>query len=523
MVVDDNFAGRTHKMQNTATLLTQEQVERIHEASLEILAEVGMLVRNQKARDIFVTHGALVDEETQIVKLPREIVDQFRAAFPPSFTFRGRNPDNDRTIPHDSPLILTGSSAPNVIDPVTGYERRATSADLARIAHLINELPGFDVFSISTLADDAPAGQFSLSRFYPSIKNTLKPIRANTPPEEAADMLKLVYTIAGGKTNFQDHPFVTFHYCPVVSPLTMDFDSTDLLIYFKENGFPSYFSIVPNAGLTSPLTLTGTLAQNNAEFLAAAVLSQMIQPECELIYSSLPTVADMRTGAYSPGAIETGILHMGCAQMAQFYDIPSGGYIGLTNSKINDAQSGYETGMSVVAGFLGGVDIFNMGGLLDSLMAFDFTKAVIDNDIAMMVKRIRRGFEFSEENLALDLIAEVGPGGMFADSEHSLERMRTTMYLTDIGDRSPRQQWSESGALDVQARAMQRVKNILTRDNPAGFSPEVDARLREEFIGMVSGESPPPEGWKPADEPNNVDGKSRQRRRRRRRQRVTPN
>ena len=506
---------------NFAQLLTQEQIERIHEASLEILADVGLLVRNQRARELFEKHGVLVDHETHIVKFHRRIVEEIRAGFPPTFTFRGREKSYDRTIPDDSPLILTGSSAPNVIDPVTGYERRSTSADLARIAHLINQLPGFDVFSISTLADDAPSGQFSLSRFYPSIKNTLKPVRANTPPDEAAEMLRLVYMIAGSEAAFREHPFVTFHYCPVVSPLTMDFDSTEDLIFFKEQGLPSYFSIVPNAGLTSPLTLAGTLAQNNAEFLAAAVLSQMIQPQSELIYNTLPTVADMRTGAYSPGAIETGILHMGCAQMARFYNIPSGGYIGLTNSKINDAQSGYETGMSVVAGYLGGVDIFNMGSLLDALMAFDFAKAVIDNDIAMMLKRISRGFEFSEDNLSLDLIAEVGPGGMFADTQHTLERMRSTMYLTELADRHPRQQWQDDGALDVQSRAMRRVKDILTHANPAVFSPEVDARLRAEFAGMVAGDSTPSDGWQRAVTPDSSNGDFREPRRRRRRHRDT--
>jgi trimethylamine--corrinoid protein Co-methyltransferase len=164
-----------------------------------------------------------------------------------------------------------------------------------------------------------------------------------------------------------------------------------------------------------------------------------------------------------------------------------------------------------------------MGGLLDALMAFDFAKAVIDNDIAMMVKRIRQGFEFSEENLALDLIAEVGPGGMFADTEHTLERMRATMYLTDIADRDPRQQWSEAGASDAQARAIQRVKEILTRDNPAVFSPDVDSRLRGEFIGMVAGDSTPPEGWKHSEAATGEDGKSSQRRRRRRHQRTTSN
>ena len=508
-------------MHDFAKLLSQDQVGRIHEASLEILESVGLLVRNQKAREILRDHGCQVDAETQVVRFSRKIVEQYRAYFQPTFTFRGRDAGYDRTIPDDSPVIMTGSSAPNIIDPISGYERRATSADLARISHLINELPGYDVFSIATLADDAPPGQFSLSRFYPAIKNTVKPVRANTPPEEAEDMLRLVYMIAGGESAFRERPFVTFHYCPVVSPLTMDFDSTENLIFFQEHGLPNYFSIVPNAGLTSPLTMVGTLAQNNAEFLAAAVLCQMIQPGSELIYSTLPTVADMRTGAYSPGAIETGILHMGCAQMAQFYNIPSGGYIGLTNSKVNDAQSGYETGMSVTAGYLGGVDIFNMGGLLDALMAFDFAKAVIDNDMALMLKRIRKGLDFSEENLALDLIKAIGPGGMFADSEHTLERMRSSMHLTDIADREPRQQWQENGAHDVQSRAMKRVKEILTQDNPAFFSPEVDAQIQAQFTGMVSGESHPPEGWKRSPTAKRSGRESREERRKRLRQQKT--
>jgi trimethylamine--corrinoid protein Co-methyltransferase len=439
---------------------------------------------------------------------------------PPKFTFRARDPRYDRTLPDDSPLILTGSSAPNIIDPVAGHERRARSDDLARIAHLINELPGYDVFSISTLADDAPQGQFSLSRYYPAIKNTVKPVRANTPPSDLEDMIRLAYLVAGGEEAFRERPFITHHYCPVVSPLTMDFDSTQLLIYFSEQDLPSYFSIVPNAGLTSPLTMLATLAQCNAEFLAAAVLTEMIQPGKPVIYSTLPTVADMRTGAYSPGAVETGILHMGCAQMARFYNVPSGGYIGLTNSKINDAQAGFETGMSVVAGYLGGVDIFNMGGLLDALMAFDFSKAVIDNEIALMLKQIRRGFDFSEENFALDQIAEVGPGGMFAGTEHTLERMRTTMLLAEVADRDPRAQWQERGGLDSQARAMKRVKEILTHDNPAVLSPEVDEKIRTAFPGIVAGDSAPPQGWQRAA-PAEAEDESGLRRRRRH-QRPTP-
>lgn len=496
-----------------AELLTADQVQRVHEASLEILERVGLLVRNEKGRAIFARHGCRVDNQSQVVRFPRAVVEEFRAGLPPRFTFHGRDPRFDRTIPDDSPVIVTGSSAPNLVDPVSGHERRARSDDLARIAHLVNELAGYDVFSISTLADDAPPGLFSVTRFYVALKYCLKPVRGSGPPEDAEKILRLAHLIAGSEAAYRARPFVTHHYCPVVSPLTMDYDSVENLIYFTERKLPCYATIVPNAGLTAPLTLLGTLAQGNAEFLAAAVLEQMIDPGKATIYASLPTVADTRSGAYAPGAIETGILMMGVAQMARFYGVPNGGYIGLTNAKVNDAQSGYETGMSTLAGLLAGVDMFNMAGLLDALMAFDFAKAVIDDEIALMLKKVRRGLEFSEENLALDLIAAVGPAGMFMDQEHTVERMRATGLLPDIADRDPRALWLERGGLDSQSRAMGRVRDLLTRDNPAGFSPEVDARIRQAFSGLVAGALEPPEGWTRPEGAGRRGGPERRRRR----------
>ncbi|HSB88610.1 MAG TPA: trimethylamine methyltransferase family protein [Anaerolineales bacterium] len=496
-----------------ANLLTADQVERVHAASLEILADVGLLVRNARAREIFGRHGARVDGESQVVRIPPAVVEEFRRQIPPTFTFYGRDPRFDKTMPQDTPVIVTGSSAPNIVDPTTGQERRARSDDLARIAHLVNELPGYDVFSISTLADDAPPGLFTLTRLYASTKYCLKPVRASGPPDDAAKILDFAFLAAGGEDAYRAHPFITHHYCPVVSPLTMDFDSTEMLLFFSGEGLPCYPTIVPNAGLTSPLTLLATLAQGNAEFLAAAVLEQMVRPGKPTIYSSLPTVADMRTGAYAPGAIETGILFIGTAQMARFYNVPCGGYIGLTNAKVNDAQSGYETGMSVIAGLLGGVHMFNMAGLLDALMSFDFAKAIIDDEIALMLKKTAAGIPFSDDEFALDLIAEVGPGGMFADHLHTVERMKTTGLLPEIADRNPRGLWLERGGLDAHARALQRAHDILTRDNNAGFTPEVDAQLHETFTGLLPTALHPPQGW---TRPQGLDGRGRSDRRRRR-------
>lgn len=469
-----------------AALLTQEQVERIHDAALEILEDVGLKVRYGPARELFKKHGCSVEEER--VRFSRAVVEKYRKMVSPSFTFHARDPKFDKTIPQDSPVIVTASSAPDIIDPVTGVERRAESKDIARIAHLINELPGYDVFSISTLADDAPADQFTVSRLYPSIKYCLKPIRVTTTDmKDTRSVMEMAYIVAGGKDAYMERPFLTHHYCPVVSPLTMDNLSTENVMYFAEQGLPVYPTIVPNAGLTSPMSMAGTLAQGNAEFLSALILMQMVKEGTPTIYATLGTVADMRSGAYTSGAIECGMLHMAFAQMARFYNVPAGGYVGLTNAKLNDMQAGYETGMSGIAGVLGGMDMFNIGGLIDALKTFDFAKAVADDEMAQMMKRMKRGISFNEDDLGLGIIKQVGPGGSFITAKHTTSRMKTEAVMTKIADRDARSIWEKKGATDTHAKAMKKAREVMTSNTSPLIAPEVDAKIREAFPGLVAG------------------------------------
>jgi trimethylamine--corrinoid protein Co-methyltransferase len=363
------------------------------------------------------------------------------------------------------------------------------------IAHLIQELPAYDLFSVSVLADDAPEDQFTLARLYPALKYCMKPVRITSKDlPDAKDILQLAYLVAGSEEAYREHPFITHHYCPVVSPLTMDHLSTEAVMFFAQEGLPVYPTIVPNAGLTSPMSLAGTVAQGNAEFLAAATLMQMVREGTQLIYATLPTVADMRTGAYASGGIECGMLHMAHAQMAHFYNVPCGGYIGLTNSKINDAQSGYETGLSTMAGLLAGMDMMNMGGLVEALKTFDFAKAVIDDEIAQMLKRMKRGLEFSEENLAVDVIKKIGPGGSFIVEPHTIKRMKTAGLLTKLSDRDTRSQWTKKGAHDIHDRAMLRVREILAKPSTTVFSQEVEDRIRAHYTDLISANMEVPEG-----------------------------
>jgi trimethylamine--corrinoid protein Co-methyltransferase len=473
-----------------AELLNPGEAERIHEASEELLESVGILVHSENARRIFAHHGCRVDAGSNVVKIPRAVGAQYRQAFVATFTFRGRDPQFDKILPDDSPVLVTASSAPDIIDPVTGELRRATSADIANIAFLVNELPGYDVFSTSTLADDAPGGQFSLARFYPALKNCLKPVRGNTPDmKDLKRVLELGAIVAGGQEAYRQRPLITHHCCAAVSPLTLDINSTEAIIYLTERGLPCYATVAPNAGMTAPMTLLGTLALGNAEFLAVAILKQMVKPQSPNIYATLSTVADMRTGNYAPGAIETGMLQMAHSQMAHFYNVPSGGYIGLSGAHANDAQAGYETGMNITAAMLGRTHMFNTGGLLSSLMAFDFAKAVIDGEMGLMLKRLKRGLDFSEDNLALAVIAEAGHGGSYMELDHTFENMRDTAVIPTVATRQMRAQWEEAGRPDANSRALQEASRILTRDNPAVFSSEVDQKIRARFSDLVPGDA----------------------------------
>lgn len=471
-----------------AQLLTEAQAAQVHDASLDILENVGLLVRNRRAQEIFRAHGMQADEN-DITRVPRRVVANALASIPPTFTFFAREPKYDRTLPQDRPVVMTASSAPNMLDPVTGAERRAYTQDIARIARLIQTLDGFDVFSVATLAEDAPLERFSITRLYPALKNCLKPLRLSaSSASDARQILQLGILAAGSEAAYRERPFITHHYCPIVSPLAFDLDSTDELIFACEENLPSYATMVPNGGMSSPYTLLGTLAQANAEFLAYATLTQLLRPGKPLIYSTLPTLADLRRGNYAPGSIENGMLVMGAVQLARYYNVPSAGYLGLTNAKVNDAQSGYEAGMSNIAALLAGCDLFSMGGLLDALMCFDFGKAVTDGEIGLMLKRVGRGFEFSRENLSLDVIAETGPAGMFIDKPQTYALMKETMLIPEVADRDPRNRWEKMGALDAQGRALKRVRELFSRDHPSLLDQAADARIRAVFAELPDGE-----------------------------------
>lgn len=472
-------------------VLSASEETAIHNDALNILEQVGLEVHNQKALSLFESKGCNVDEGRLRVTFPREVINEYMSLVPPQFTLYGRDPRYDFTLPDDGPIFGTASSGTNVRDPLTGEVRPSKSVDIARIGHLINEMPGISMYTCTISATDASYEYRNLERFYPALKNCLKPVRASGVDciEEAEKILKLGYIVAGSEEEFMKRPFIAFHNCPVIAPLKMDHHSTEMLMYFVERGIPTYATIVPNAGLTAPLSLGACLAQHVAEFLAVAVLMQMVKPHTPVMFNSLPTVADLRTGAYAPGGVECGLLHMACAQMARYFNVPCGGYVGQTNSKLPDAQAGYERSVSATGGMLAGMDMLQIGGLIEALMTFDYAQLAIDNEIALMLTRIKRGIEYNSEEVAeaLEETKDVGPGGVFMETPLTMKNLRSLQYLPMIADRNSRIAWESAGSKDAASRALDFVKEILSHDNPHAIDDETDHKIRQEFPDLLPG------------------------------------
>lgn len=480
---------KENKFPSYADVLTDIEENAIYEDALVLLAKVGLEVNNDRAIDIFREHGCVINNRN--VTFPRDVVEKYMDLVPPQFRLYGRDPKYDIVLPDNGPIFGTASSGTNVIDIISREVRPSRAVDIARIGHVLNEMPGISMYTCTISATDASLEYRNLERFYPALKNCLKPVRASGVdcPEEAEKILKLGYIVAGGKDKFMERPFIAFHNCPVIAPLKMDYHSTEMLIYFVERSIPTYATIVPNAGLTSPLSLGATLVQHVAEFLSVAVLMQMVKPNTPVMFNSLPTVADMRTGAYAPGGVECGLLHMACAQMARFFGVPCGGYVGQTNSKLPDAQAGYERAIAATGGLLCGMDMLQIGGLIEALMTFDYGQLAIDNEIALMLKRMQRGIEYDAAEVAEALAEteEVGPGGVFMEAPLTMKNIRSISYIPNIADRNPRSGWVAEGAKDAAERGLDWVKEILSQDNPNVIDADIDAEIRKEFPDLMPG------------------------------------
>jgi len=469
--------------------LSRRNIEEIHRNSLEILEKSGVVTYNDPALKILSENGAMVDSDTRIVKFPPRMIEEQIKKAPSRFILYGREKKNHIAHRPGKVYTSTGGSPLYILDIETGQRRLATLQDLKDIITLVDALGHIDLISLPVYPNDVPKEKVDLNRFYTGLRYSTKHIAGALYTMNGLDQVCRMVEIISGREDWQKKPLISVVLCPIISPLRLDSDTTELLIECTRRGIVTYNMSMVQVGSSAPMTLAGSVTVMNAEVLAVATLIQLINPGLPSFYVCVPGLTDMKKGTWFTGGIEYALLNGAATQMARFYGVPVWTTAARTDSKVIDVQAGYEHAMTIPYAFLAGANHITCGaGYLDFVMTVSLELYVIDNELIGMARRVERGIEVTPEALALDLIRNVGPGGNFMGETHTLKYMRSEVFEPVISDRYERTEWERKGSKDGWVRAREIAKKILSTHQPTGFSPGIEKRLREELSEIIQHE-----------------------------------
>ncbi len=467
-------------------VLSDGDIQKIHDCSMKLFEEVGIAVHNKRALELFHQHGAEVDWKRRVFFASRDWVMSKVGMAPSSITLCGREEAQDLVIEDTKTYLGTGGTALNVLDMETHKRRPSTLQDIRDAARLVDHLENIHFFVLPLYPHDVPEEKVDVNRFWAGLSHTSKHVMGGVYTKEGVqDTIRMAEVIAGGREALRKRPFISMITC-VVSPLKIDDTYGELLMTVAEQGIPLAIPTEPLAGSTSPVTLAGNVAQLNTEALAGLILAQLVNPGTPVLYGSVATINDMRQMAYLSGAVEMGLINAAAAQMAQFYRVPFYATAGMSDSKLPDIQSGYERAMTAVMVALAGANyIHDAAGLLEFAMTVSFEQYVIDNDIIGMVMRAVKGIDVNDETLAFDVMKKVGPGGNFMSEKHTVRYMRKEFFYPCLADRNNRDAWEAMGARDACRRARKEARRILATHKPLPVADEAVKEIRSSIDGIA--------------------------------------
>jgi len=463
--------------------LSQDDLHRVHETAMRVIEEVGFEVNSETALQLFRGAGALVDEDKHIVRLPQGRVMELIESAPSQISLCGRDEEHDIILGGARVYAGTGGTALYVYDSRTARKRPATLADLKRIARLVDGLDNIHLFMLPTYPCELPVEQVDVNRFFAGLDNTTKHVMGGVYTLEGVkQVIKMAEIIAGSAQRLRERPLISMVACSI-SPLKLDGHYGDLVVSIAEAGIPLVCPAEPLCGATSPVTLAGNLVIQTVDSLMGVLLTQIVNPGTPVVFGSVATSTDLRDLKYLAGSVEMGLLNAAGAQMAQFYKLPFYATGGMTDSKVIDAQSGYESALTTLLCALAGANfIHDAAGLMEFALTVSYEKFVVDNEILGMVMRAVEGIRVDDDTLAFDLIKQVGPGGHFVSAKHTRRYMRSEHYQPSLSDRDSREEWESNGRRTALDRAAQIVEEII-----AGRNCSLPAEVRQQVLAEIRG------------------------------------
>jgi trimethylamine--corrinoid protein Co-methyltransferase len=460
-------------------VLSEDEKTQVHERSLKILAETGAKVNTPKGRQYLRDAGAEVDESLKNVKFPREMVEESLRMAPIDFTLGARRPGWGLSMNTGECTLMADGEGISVIDRKTGEHRPSTSNDWLEATRLIDALDDVGVYWDMVVRSDAEESILSAVKNWRHIfSNFSKHVQDASPNAEFSQwLLEMIQAIFGDKETIRrTHPF-SFLVCPK-SPLEIDAQRTDAYLELLGWDIPISVMPMPLMGGTGPGNMISMTILGNCEVLAMLCLIQAADPGTPFIYAPAFAVMNPRTGSYSAGAIENGLLSSAGIEMARYYGLPVEGTGGGTETYAPGIQASYERAMNSLIPMLSWPDLIVGSGLLGGSTILSLEQLVIDAEVFRMSKQAHRGILTNDEMWLDDVIQRVGPGGHFLGEKSTVANMRSGEWMFPrLGVHEAQELWEMTGKKDILEEAREKVEYLLSTHKPLPLSDEVEKEL----------------------------------------------
>ena len=464
--------------------LSDSDMQQIYDTALRLLEDTGMGTPIPEFTQVVTDAGGRLDADGRL-HYPRGLIERGIELSAKEWIWHGFDDDKSIHVGGDRVHYGTAGAAVLIYDCETNRFRPSTINDVYDCARLVDSFEHLHFFGRTCVARDLEDPRdLDLSTAYAVMTGTSKPVgSAWFDPGHVHESVDMFDLALGGAGEFAKRPFVVGYNTFVVPPMRFAEEANRCMVAQVETGMPVLLLSAGQAGATAPAALAGSLAQALAECLAGLCNVNLLRPGHPCVMGMWPFVSDLRTGAMSGGSGEEALVNAAAAQLLNWMGLPSGVPAGMTDSKLPDAQSGYEKGLTVgLAANAGANLIFESAGMLASLLACSPEQLVIDNDMLGSVNRTVRGIEVDEGTLSAEVIAEVIAGpGHFLGSAQTLSLMQTEYVYPIIGDRDSPENWTDAGGLSALQVAHRRAREVLAEHYPGHVSAEAQARIRDAF------------------------------------------
>jgi trimethylamine--corrinoid protein Co-methyltransferase len=458
------------------TVLTVEEVEAIHQATLRVLEDTGVILTHAQGREILQGEGARLKDG--LVCLPPEMVERLLSRCVRQVSLRGRG-GSVKVLGDGSLHWHNLGGAREIYDHRSGQRRPAVVKDVCDSTRLLDALEGATTITPFFTPRDVPGEVMSLAMYRYALPNTVKPLQG--PGVQTA--AEVDFAIRMAEVLGPAGEFLSLAVSPV-SPLTFPDEAVAAILAIARANIPFCPLPCPTAGTTAPMSIAGALAQQNAEVLASVVLAQAVRPGLPVVYCGRLAMMEPRTGLSVWGGVELALASAGAVQLAHRYGLPVNVYGFSTNSHVLDIQNGFERSLNAAIPALAGADELSGIGEMEAGVMGSYAQVVCDSEIAASVRRLRRGFGVNDEALAVEVIAAVMRSGAESGARNFLGQRHTARTLrggelltTHLAERRSWETWEREGRQSMAERAQADAERILAEHQVEPLGPEQEREL----------------------------------------------